>query len=102
MIADLGIRYLESWKLINEIAVRKVTHSSQLNGNSTEDIVVLWYEHYRKLIGNSPEVTDENEEISPVSENLHIKDDKFTLDEYKKAKISIKCGKSAGEDGILP
>ena len=24
-----------------------------------------------------------------------------TLDEYKKSKISIKCGKSAGEDGIM-
>ena len=45
---------------------------------------------------------DENEEIPPVFENLHIKDDIFTLDEYNKAKISIKCGKSAGEDGIMP
>ena len=48
-------------------------------------------------------MTDENEEIPPVFENLHIKDDiLFTLDEYKRAKISIKCGKSAGEDGIMP
>ena len=38
-------------------------------------------EHFRKLLGNSPEVTDENEEIPPVFENLHIKDDIFTLDE---------------------
>ena len=52
--ADLGMRYLESWNLINEISGRKVTQSSQLNGNNAEDIVVLWYEHFRKLLGNLP------------------------------------------------
>ena len=88
--------------MINEISGRKVTKSSQLNGNNTKDRVVLWYEHFRKLLVNSPEVTDENEEIPPVFENLHIKDNLFTLDEYKRAKISITCGKSAGEDGIMP
>ena len=78
--ADLGMRYLESWNLINEISGRKVTQSSQLNGNNAEDRVFLWYEHFRKLLGNSPEVTDENDEIPPVFENLYIKDDIFTLD----------------------
>ena len=53
--ADLGMRYLESWNLINEISGRKVTKSSQLNGNNTEYRVVLWYEHFRKFFGNSPE-----------------------------------------------
>ena len=47
-------------------------------------------------------MTDENEEIPLVFENLYIKYDIFTLDEYKRAKLSIKCGKSAGEDGIIP
>ena len=61
--ADLGMRYLESWNLINEISGRKDTQSSQLNGNNAEDRVVLWYEHFRKLLGNLPEVTYENEEI---------------------------------------
>ena len=41
--ADLGMRYLESWNLINEISGRKVTQSSQLNGNNVEDRDVLWY-----------------------------------------------------------
>ena len=78
--ADLDIRYLESLNLINAISGRKVTQSSQLNGNNAGDKVVLWYEHFRKLLGNSPEMTDKNEEISPVFENLHIKDDIFSLD----------------------
>ena len=96
------MRYLEILNFINEISCRKSTQLSQLNGNITEYIVILWYEHFRKLLGNSLEVTDKNEEIHPVFENLHIKDDLITLDEYKKAKRSIKCGKIAGEDGIMP
>ena len=47
-------------------------------------------------------MTDKNEEILPVFENLHIKGDIFTLDEYNKLKRSIQCGKSAGEDCIMP
>ena len=54
------------------------------------------------MYGISPAVIDENEEITPVFENLHIQDDIFTLEEYKKAKISITFGKSVGEDGIQP
>ena len=70
--ADLGKRYLESLNLISEISDRKVTQSLQLNGNNSDDRVVLWYEHFRKLLGNSPEVTDDNEEIPPVFEYLYI------------------------------
>ena len=94
--AYLGMRFLESWNLINEISGNKGTQSSQLNGNIAEDRCVLWYEHFRKLLGNSPEVTEENEEILPVFENLHIKDDIFTLYEYNKTKRSIKYGESGG------
>ena len=32
---------------------------------------------------------------------MQEKYDIFTLDEYKNAKRSIKCGKSIGEDGIM-
>ena len=94
---NLVMRYLESCNFINDISGRKCTQSTQLNGDSAEDIVVLWYEHLRKLLGNSPEVIDKNEEIPPVFENLHI----FTFGEYKKANRSVKRGKSAGEDCII-
>ena len=58
--AYMCIRY-RNWNLINEISGRKVTQSVQLNSKNTEDRVVLWYEHLGKLLGNSHEVTDENE-----------------------------------------
>ena len=98
--ADLGMRYLESWNIINEISGRKVTQSSQLNGNNADDRVIICYEHFRKLLWNSPEVTYENEEIPPVFENLHIKDDIFTFDEYKKA--ITKMWRCSWEDDIMP
>ena len=100
--ADRSMRYLESWSLINDISDRKSSQTSQLNGNSDEDRVNQWYIHFRNLLGNSTEATDENEEILPVFENLPINDDVFTPEEYSKAAMSIKCGKSAGEDGIMP
>ena len=96
------MRYLESWSLINEISGRKSSQTSQLNGNSDEDRVNQWYIHFRNLLGNSTEATDENEEILPVFEKLPINDDVFTPEEYSKATISIKCGKSAGEGCIMP
>ena len=100
--ADRSMRYLESWSLINEISGRKSSQTSQLNGNSDEDRVNQWYIHFRNLLGNSTEATDENEEILPVFQKLPINDDVFTPEEYSKATMSIKCGKSAGEDGIMP
>ena len=41
-------------------------------------------------------------QIFPVFEKLPINDDIFTPEEYSKATMSIKCGISAGEDGIMP
>ena len=94
--ADRSMRYLESWSLINEISGRKSSQTSQLNGNSDEDRVNQWYIHFRNLLGNSTEATDENEELLPVFEKLPINDVVFTPEEYSKATMSIKCGKSAG------
>ena len=99
--ADRSMRYLEIWSLINEISGTKNSQTSQLNGNSDDDRVNQWYIHFRNLLGNSTEATDENEEILHVFEKLPINDDVFTPEEYSKAILSIKCGKSAG-DGIMP
>ena len=106
------MRYLESLSLINEISGRKSSQTSQLNGNSDEDRVNQWYIHFRNLLGNSTEATDKNEKILPVFEKLPINDDVFTpavvycsmlcVFTHSKATMSIKCGKSSGEDGIMP
>ena len=40
--------------------------------------------------------------IPTIFEDPDIKDDLFTLDEYKKVKSSLKIGKAAGPDNIPP
>ena len=99
--ADQSMRYMESWNLINEISGRKNTQMSQLNGRNGEERTVQWYEHFKNLLGSTPSVTHENEEITTIFRNLNINDKIFTLEEYAKAKDGLKCGKSAGEDGIM-
>ena len=86
--ADPSIRYMESWNLINEITGRKSAQSSQLNGNSAEESILLWYKQFRNLFGSTLKITDENEKIPAVFENLNINDGKFTSKEYEKAKRS--------------
>ena len=61
-----------------------------------------WHDHFKQLLGNPPQVNDENEEIPRVFEELPIRVDAFDTEEYFKAKDSIKEGKSYGEDGIPP
>ena len=44
----------------------------------------------------------DNVPIAPIFCDLPIPDGPFTMDEFKKAKASIKCSKSSGEDGVVP
>ena len=82
--ADPSMQYMEIWNLINEITGRKSTQSSQLN-ELYEDRILLWYEHFRNLLGITPKITDENEKIPRVFENLNINDDKFTSEGYERS-----------------
>ena len=61
-----------------------------------------WFTHFKNLLGSPPEVDDPDEEIPNIFEDLDIKDDPFTLDEFRKVKSSIKIGKAAGPDEIPP
>ena len=56
----------------------------------------------RKLLGNSPEVTNENEEIPPFCKIAYKRRHTLYTLHFKQAKISITCGKSDGVDGIIP
>ena len=44
----------------------------------------------------------DNVPIAAIFCDLPIPDGPFTMDEYEKAKASIKCSKSSGEDGVAP
>ena len=67
-----------------------------LAGESPEERVNTWFTHFRKLLGNTPEVEEPDETIPAVYEGLDIDDGPFTLDQFKRVKTSLKLGKSAG------
>jgi hypothetical protein len=91
-------RHSLSWKLINELSDKKSSQSTTIQGKSAEDRVDAWYNHFKNLLGCPPVSTEKDEEIKQVFPKLDIKDSPFTKEEYLKAKASIKCGKSCGED----
>ena len=93
-------KYGEAWKVVNEVTGRKKTKEGQVSGNSPEERVTTWFTHFKNLLGNTPDVEDPDEVIPTIFEDLDIKDDLFTLDEYRKVKSSLKIGKAAGPDNL--
>ena len=93
-------RYGLSWQLINDISGRK--SSAKIQGESAEKRVGTWYSNFKNLLGNPPQLLVDNVPIVPIFCDLPIPDGPFTMDEYKKAKASIKCSKSSGEDWVVP
>ena len=95
-------KYGEAWKVVNEITGRKKAKEGQVSGNSPEERVNTWFTHFKNLLGNQPDVDDPDEAIPTVFDDVDINDEPFTMDEYKKVKLSLKLGKAAGPDGIPP
>ena len=95
-------QYGEAWRAVNQITGRKQGKEGQVSGASPEERVTTWFSHFKNLLGSPPDVEDPDEEIPTVFEDLDIKDDPFTLDEFRKVKSSIKIGKAAGPDEIPP
>ena len=81
---------------------RKKSKESQVSGDSPEERVATWFTHFKKLLGETPDVDDPDEEIPNIFEDLEINDEHFTLDEFRKVKSSLKLGKAAGPDNIPP
>ena len=98
-------QYGEAWRVvnkINKITGRKKSNEGHVTGTSPEERVTTWFTHYKKLLGEPPVVEDPDEEIPTIFDQLDINDDAFTLDEFGKAKSSLKIGKAAGADEIPP
>ena len=63
---------------------------------------MTWFTNFKKLLGETPDVEEPDEEIPNIFEDLDINDEPFTLDEFRKVKTSLKLGKAAGPDNIPP
>lgn len=91
---DFGAQqYGEAWRVVNEMSGRKKSKESQVSGDSPEERVATWFTHFKKLLGETPDVDDPDEEIPNIFEDLEINDEHFTLDEFRKVKSSLKLGK---------
>ena len=102
--SDAKSKHRESWRLINEISGRKAAKKGIIKGNSKEERIANWFEHFCSLLGKEPVIgEDENEtDLLPVLQDLGINDSPFTVDELVYAKKKLSEGKSAGPDGIPP
>ncbi len=78
-------QYSEAWAIINEVTGRRTTNAGQVEGASPVGRVHTWYKHFSQLLGNPPQVLDEDHEISTVFESLPIDDAPFTMIEYRRA-----------------
>ena len=88
--------------MINDITGRKASAQGQLKRKTQKDRVTNWYNHFKNLLGSPTDISDEDEEITPILEGFNIKVGPFSLEEYEKAKKSLVEGKSCGEDNIPP
>ena len=92
----------ESWRLVNELTGRKKRNSGLIEGGSSEGRLENWKNHFSKLLGEPPQVPDENIAIRQIFPTLDIKTSPFTKEELKIAKKDITLGKAHGDDGIPP
>ena len=69
--------------MVNEITGRKKSKEGQVTGTSPEERVSTWFTHFKKLLGEPPVVEDPDEDIPTIFEDLEIKNDLFTLEEFR-------------------
>ena len=98
---------IKSMKRISHQQYRSYPGEETVQGRSSRksqpwERVTSWFTHFKNLLGSPPEVDDPDKDIPKIFEDLDIKDDKFTFEEFKKVKSSIKIRKAAGPDEISP
>ena len=86
--ADNIQKHKESWELINKITGRKTAKKGLIKGNSKEERVKRWFEHFNNLLIKEPLLTEEppEEDINKILYELEIKDSDFDHEELQKAK----------------
>ena len=92
----------KSWDLVNEVTQRKKANCGFIEGGSAVERLKNWENHFVKLLGQPPEVPDEDIVIRTINPPLDINIDPFTDSELNLARKQIKEGKAFGEDGISP
>ena len=90
-----------AWQTINEVSGRKSTAKAKLKAASQQERIKLWEQHFKNLLGNPPEITDEPI-TRIISKQLDVKLGPFTKEELDMVLRRIKNRKAAGLDEIPP
>ena len=75
--AHVNSKHGQSWKLIDDITGRKTSAKGQLKGDTQKGRVANWFKHFQSLLGRPPYIDDENEDVTPILEELDIKTGPF-------------------------
>ena len=70
------------WNLINKVTDRKSSATGKLKGNIEKERRKRWYNHFSNLLGEGPNIEDEDEEVEAVLLDIAIDDAPFTQEEY--------------------
>ena len=83
-----------AWQTINEVSEEE--HSqSKIEAASQQERIKLWEQHFKNLLGNPPEITDEPI-TRIISKQLDVKLGPFTKEELDTVLRRIKIGKRRG------
>ena len=92
----------ESWNLVNDVTGRKKSGCGFIDGGGPQQRLNNWKAHFSKLLGQPPQVDNEDITINVRHGPLDIDTNPFTRDELAKAKKQITEGKAYGDDEVAP
>ncbi len=79
--SHINSQHGKAWKLVNELSGRRTSQRGQIKGDTQQERVKNWYEHFVGLLGSEPDAIDADIVIPSIFENLGIKEGPFEKDE---------------------
>ena len=97
-------RHGSSWHIIREVTASNTVPFSKVPGETSEDRLKTWHQHFKSLLGTEPPTPDLSSPFfnSRVSDTLPISCSPFSGVELKAVIKSLKSSKSPGLDSIPP
>jgi hypothetical protein len=89
------------WKEIKKINDTGIPLASTINNvTGANAITAMWQNHFQKLLNSSSDVKSKEFVLQALGEKSKYCFERFTVANVMESISSVKCGKSAGKDGI--